>query len=577
MKYARPVLIAIIAVSVTASIILGALLYQQTKEMEHYEEHISKALVLSADLLNEVRQLSFHARTAVLTGEQDEEKVYRRILESREGRLGSSHSSVAGAKVENDFLALFADLGVTPAEEQELRQFFNASIGLTQLEIQAMQRAKGLYADASGNYTVPGTPDREGALRLLFGADYSDKIAGIIEYFNKSYEKLTRRTDESRLKSALQVNILLGLGGALMAAVLSAALLPLRKSSRGNEGRRMLLAYATTMMIVACSVAVPAWLVYSDARQVIIGTMEERQSLLTSEIRRELELRIKHGIEVALVAAARHDILDVFTIAPGTPEHTAALEEAQEFLQGIRESYTDVCVSVLLDRNNQPVVQNTVNKDASAPKSLPPETFHKLLLGQPQVLTMPSPRGEELLVAVPVTRRDSVTVEGVLVMVMNRRHALNFWDGRMSDKERVGLFIVDQQGTVIVSSLGVKFEGRPIASPTVQRFFAENRQGHLRFAAPQDGGDRMGYFLRIKNLQWMVGVTTSYAQIRNLASETLIRAAFFASAAGLLAIVLVTLLLRYFTRTLRNSNERMENIIEGAGMFTWDYTVKTGQ
>ena len=574
MKYARSILMAVIAMGVIASILLGCMLYQQTKEMKQYEKDISSALLLSADLLNEVRQLSIHARTAVITGELDEELAYNRILAIRKDGLDRYQHTSAGAEPKNGFLTPLFDLGATPAEKRELRQIFDTSIQLNQLEIMAMNMAKGLYADASGNYTVPGNPDRERALKLLFGEDYTSKLSGIIAYFNTSYEKLTRRADESHLKGELQTNTLLGLGCAIMVAILSATLLPPRESSRGGERRRMLLAYAATMLMVLCIVAVPAWLVYSDARHVIIDMMEERQSLLTSEIRRELELRIKLCTELAFLTATRPTILDVFAAPAGLPERKKTLVQAQELLQGICEHDTNVSSAVLLDKNNQPLAQGAEDRDTSTFTGLPPETFQKLLMGEPQVLTMASPRGDELLVAVPVTQ-GGTTVDGVLALVMDRRHALNFWDGRMSAKARVGLFIIDQQGMVIVSSLGEKFEGRPIYSPTVQRFFAENRQGLLRFAAP-DGGDRMGYFLRIKNLQWMVGVTTSYAKISNLASAILIRAAFFASAAGLLAIVLVTLLLRYFTRTLRRSNERTENIIEGAGMFTWDYDVKTG-
>lgn len=576
MKYARSILMAVIVVGVTASIFLGCMLYQQTKEMEQYEKDISSALLLSAELLNEVRQLSIHARTAVITGEHEEGLAYERILAIRKDRLDRyQQASAADAKQKNGFLAPLSDLSATPAEEQELRQIFDTSMQLSQLEIMAMNMAKGLYADASGNYTVPGVPDREQALKLLFGEDYTNKLSGIIAYFNKAYEKLTRRADESHLKGELQTNTLLGLGCAIMVAILSATLLPPRESSRGGERRRMLLAYAATMLMVLCIVAVPAWLVYSDARHVIIDMMEERQSLLTSEIRRELELRIKLCTELAFLTATRPAILEVLAAPAGTPERKKTLLQAQELLQGVCEYDTNVSSAVLLDKNNQFLTQGIEGKDASTFTGLPPETFQKVLMGEPQVLTMTSPRGDELLVAVPVTLRDA-KVNGVLALVLDRRRALNFWDGRMSAKERVGLFIIDQQGIVIVSSLGEKFEGRPIYSPTVQRFFAENRQGLLRFAAP-DGGDRMGYFLRIKNLQWMVGVTTSYAKVSNLAGAILIRAVFFASVAGLLAIVLVTLLLRYFTRTLRRSNERTENIIEGAGMFTWDYDVKTGQ
>lgn len=86
MKYARSVFMVVIAVGIITSILLGSVLYLQTKEMEQYEKNISNALLLSADLLNEVRQLSTHARTAVITGKQDEELAYKHILEVREAR-----------------------------------------------------------------------------------------------------------------------------------------------------------------------------------------------------------------------------------------------------------------------------------------------------------------------------------------------------------------------------------------------------------------------------------------------------------------------------------------------------------
>ncbi len=432
---------------------------------EQYERRISNALLLCAELLDDVRQLSIHARTAVITGEQNEEAAYKRILNARAARLEryQHSSSVFGPEAEKGYLALISGLSLTPAEEQELRQAFNTSMQLARMETMALNMAKGLYADASGNYTVSGSPDRERALELLFSENYTRSLLSVMTYFNELYERLSHHTDASRQKSDLHVNILLGLGCAIMAAVLSATMLPLRKNSRGEGGRRMLLAYAATMLIVLCSVAVPAGLVYRDARNVIIGTMEERQHLLTSEIRRELELRIKHCTEIARIFAARPAILNVFTEPAGTPAREDVLVQAQILLREVSTSYMDVASAVLLNRNNQLLAQGAVNKDTPTLTGLPPETFHKLLRGQPQVLTMEFPHGEELLVAVPV--RSGEKVDGVLVMVMDRRHALSFWNGRMSDKERVGLFIIDQQGLVIVSSLGEKFEGVPIYSP----------------------------------------------------------------------------------------------------------------
>lgn len=87
---------------------------------------------------------------------------------------------------------------------------------------------------------------------LLFGEGDTSKLSHIIHYFNKLYEKLTLHADESHMKGELQTNTLLGLGCAIMIAILSATLLPPRERSRGGEKRRMLLPYAATMLIVLC-------------------------------------------------------------------------------------------------------------------------------------------------------------------------------------------------------------------------------------------------------------------------------------------------------------------------------------
>lgn len=572
----RPLLIAFLVLSVISTAALSYIIHWKTADLQRQEIVLSTALHLCNDLRNESRLLTSHARNAVIMGDHDAELNFQRILDIREGKAVRPQSVSMAPGEHISFKDLLLRVNVTGVEEQDLRHAYHASERLSQRETRAMYMARGLYADSSGQYTVRGAVNKEKALELLFDEHYRRQVGEISDRLTSFHEMLSRRIGEARIKTEQHINnLMLAVSCSVFILFISAILLSLNRRD-SNTSTRMLVAYALTMLVVLVSVIGPAWLVYNDARHVIVGTMERQQALLAWEIRRELQLRVTHSIELARIAANRPPIQAVFTTLTNSPDRERIVQHAQDLLQRFCFGYADVGTAFLLNRNNQIIAMATVSESATQFNGLPPEHFQKLLMGQSQMLTLDDPQGEELLVAVPVLSANrSSTVQGAVVMILDKRYAFNFWEGRLALDERMGILVADRQGMLIVSSLGDEYQGQRVSSPDLRDFLIEQREGVLPYTSP-NGEKRVGYFLRLPELNWVVGVSNAYSNITDLASEVLLRAAFFAGGAGLLAIVLITVLLRYFIRTLRRSTERTEDIIAGAGMFTWDYHVKEG-
>ena len=601
-KLGRVLKLAIIA-GLAGVVVLLYALHMEGKRLQNRENATSLALRFSGELREESRLLSSYARSAVILNDRDAEFFFRRMLDVRDGKVPRSQSSVLAPGVKVPFADLLPILEMDEFEENQLRQAFNRSESLALRESRAIYASRGLYADVAGQYVDERPADRELALDLLFDQYYRQAIAEIGDHLNAFFDSQSRRLTQAHAQSQQYTNALfVALSCCVFIILTGLTLMTLRARIQGSDHQRLMLAYGLTMLALLGSIAGPAWLVYSDARDVIIGATEKRQGLVAREIQRELELRINHTIELARIAAVRPPVQRVFTSKSGTPQRIQALKDAHDLLQRFSTGYADVARTLLLSRDNTLLAEGSVTGAVELLTALPAEEFHKVLTGQVAVLPVQTASGGELLVAVPVMGPSAAlslvagslgagppggaarthpsdkaegtgdTVMGVLVMIMDKRYAFNFWDGRLAMDEHMGIFVVDERGHLVVSSLGEGYQGQPVSSPVVRQFLREGRTGLLRFLGVH-GDERVGYFLRIRGLPWVVGISTPFTNVAELASDVLIRAAVFGLVAVLLAITMVSLLLQYFTNSLRRSNERIETIIEGAGLYTWDYNV----
>lgn len=576
MKAARPLLAGAIATCILASALLGLNVYHHTKELHQQERLLTAALRFCNDLGDKSRKITTLARNAVIMNDQDAALAFKRIQDMRRSLLQSPFTVETGAREAVSLKQLLTRLRLTNTEAQYLRHGYALAEQLSQSEIEAVHVAQGLARDEAGNYTKAVPPDREKALDLLFNEDYRLQQHEIKENINKAHEALIHLLSQTRQQGENVINNhLLGLGGCIFVALACICLLVLQENrQKGTSNARLLAAFAVTILMVLGSVAGPTWLVYQDASHTITDTLEKRQSLLAHNIRRELKLHIDHALNLARILSSMAPVRALIGSQPSADRGTL-LRAAQELLQQFCVSHATVARALVLDRANRVLTQGAEREAGAHITALPPDVFHKLLMGQSQILPLPGPQGDELLVAVPISPAGGGAANGALVLVMNTQPIFDFDAGRLNADERAGIVIMDRSGVVIGSTYANAPQGQHINSPQVYDFLDTQRAGLLQLP-DRHGEERLGYFLPIHELHWTVGIFSSYAGITKLTKELMMRAAIFAGGGGLLTILLVSRLLRYFTRKLRRSNERTANIIEAAGMFTWDYDIPAG-
>jgi methyl-accepting chemotaxis protein len=163
-------------------------------------------------LADELRQssddLTRLARTYAVTGDPSYEKQYFDVLAIRNGE---KPRPVAYERIYWDFVAgegkpprpdgakaalvdLMKRAGFTAAEFDKLNEAKAKSDGLVDLEVKAMNAVKGIFADASGKYTVQGAPDLKLAAELLHSREYHVIKGRIMRPIDDFYQLLERRT-----------------------------------------------------------------------------------------------------------------------------------------------------------------------------------------------------------------------------------------------------------------------------------------------------------------------------------------------------------------------------------------------
>jgi methyl-accepting chemotaxis protein len=177
-------------------------------------------------LADELRQssddLTHFVRTYSLTGEEKWEQMYWDVLAIRNGEKPRPQNYGAiywdfvasdGEKPRPDekaipLRALMEQAGFTDAELQKLDESQQYSDGLVQLETQAMNAVKGLYADTNGEYTIRGKPDVNLAQSLVFSQKYYDEKARIMKPLDDFFQMIDQRTANTVSTYQTQANLL---------------------------------------------------------------------------------------------------------------------------------------------------------------------------------------------------------------------------------------------------------------------------------------------------------------------------------------------------------------------------------
>ena len=192
----------VLAVTALAAIALGLAFLTFLEDRVIEEEQLQRyhSYVLADELRQSSDELSRMVRTYAATSDERYIEYYQEILDIRNGvapRPEEYHIIywdfvVATGQPPREsgepkaLRTLMKEAGFTDEEFALLDEAEAESNDLVNLETEAINAMQGLFKDASGNYTVQGTPDPELARSLLYGEDYhkaKERIMRPIERF----------------------------------------------------------------------------------------------------------------------------------------------------------------------------------------------------------------------------------------------------------------------------------------------------------------------------------------------------------------------------------------------------------
>ncbi|EGQ7639734.1 methyl-accepting chemotaxis protein [Vibrio cholerae] len=195
-------------------------------QLDNLEEQVDRLSLIryqSYQAADELRQssddLTRLGRTYVVTGDEKYEKMYMDILDIRNGKKSRPESYHTiywdlvlqyGQKPKPDgqtiaLQQMMKDLGFSDREFALLKEAQNNSDALVNMEVKAMNAVKGLFPDASGNYTVKGEPDVNMAVQLLHSEEYHREKAKIMAPIDRFFQELEARTAQQFNQAAEQV------------------------------------------------------------------------------------------------------------------------------------------------------------------------------------------------------------------------------------------------------------------------------------------------------------------------------------------------------------------------------------
>lgn len=181
---------AIILSLIFLAILSFSLLSNQSDLYE--SQRIRHKSYLAADELRQSSDdLTRLCRTYVSTGDDKWEKKYWEVLEIRNGKKERPDGRTIALQ------QIMKDLGFTDKEFEQLKIAERNSNELVHTETVAFNAMKGLFEDASGNYTKQDTIDKELAQRIMFDSKYhqdKEKIMRPIDEFFNLLDQRTKRT-----------------------------------------------------------------------------------------------------------------------------------------------------------------------------------------------------------------------------------------------------------------------------------------------------------------------------------------------------------------------------------------------
>ena len=177
--------------------------------------------------------LTANARAYVSTGDSTYETAYWNLVKIRSGDMTRPKEAAVSPGLAVPMNTLLVQAGFTAQELALLEESVKISSDLVLIEDQAMNAIKGLFQDASGAYTVKGTPDPELARTLMFGKAYDATVEKIMVPSFKFDALVTERINRQSetVNDSLDLSIIaLCVAVAVMAVILIGGVMFLLRS-----------------------------------------------------------------------------------------------------------------------------------------------------------------------------------------------------------------------------------------------------------------------------------------------------------------------------------------------------------
>lgn len=217
--------LAIIALLLLMLFNVFLLVVNQDKLIEA-DENRYHSYMLADELRQSSDDLTRLARTFSVTSDPKYEEQYNAVADIRAGKLprpedygriywdfvaADGQKPRADTNVKVSLTELMKKQGFTDKEFAKLEEAGNLSNELIKLETKAMNAAKGIFADSTGNYSIKGEPENKTAADMMHSAFYHSEKAKIMKPIDEFFVLLKQRTTKEVENRVLDANFYLSL------------------------------------------------------------------------------------------------------------------------------------------------------------------------------------------------------------------------------------------------------------------------------------------------------------------------------------------------------------------------------
>lgn len=562
----------LVVCSVVIMLALLFSLYLSLEELTELEQQRTQRVQIARELYTSSRELTYMAQLFVTTGDPAAEQNYQHQLQIRRGLLPRPANQTLAPGQNRPMSELFAHV-TEPASLELLHKSLQASDALAEKEQEAINAFKGMFRDSRGKYSVRGKPDPQMAFDMLHGVAYQQGVTEIMRPLDKFFARIDLHTEQAvnETKSLALIKMLLICLGMVLffVSLLGVSYYILARKEGGKS--RALTYYIYIVGIMLASISLPAWLTYSDARQDIIAGMEKRQNLLCREIFRELQLRLMRSTEIASLVASRPVVVNFMRSYDSTGTDSAKLRQTMEVVQAINRNHSGSESIFLINPHGLIALSSEGHRASEYATLLDPQVLTDIKNGNTVICTLDRGHGPQPVVAVPIRddKSEYGKILGAAVILMHLNGDGKLWDGRLAVDEKMIIFMLDATAKVVVSSNPDWMPGMDASRETAGKIAMSSQEGLHSYQDSQND-TRIGVYMRLPELGWTLAVSSAQDLVLSSVRRMLTRSLALSSAVTLLAIVLVTLLFIRLLQNMRRSEDRLEMVIQGAGIGIWD-------